>query len=424
MNNLILEIFIEGRWQQLGKVVIANTTKGPFSRGSYQSNIDYFFDHQDQEDSVGNYSASVIIPLDPTNKNFDHWPPFLMDMIPQGAARINVCKREKIQDIPTNDFPILKNGAINPIGNIRIQNEQVLFTSNHPGFKKEDIIETNELFLEHAQTYGAIVAGTSGAQGVAPKFLVNIDNKGQWHCDGALPDKEIKRCLMVKMPRGHSDRDKLILKTEESYLKVAKDLGIKSISDIWWEEDLLFLERFDRKCGENFIRYGMESLSSASGQYQFGQPQNHERSLEIINKYSTNSDDLFEFVARDFLNIVMGNNDNHTRNTAFLKTSANQIELSPLYDFAPMAMDPEMIPRSCKWKEEIGHIPNFSFIFNELCKYKNNQEVKKFFTRWFGKLDKLPQLWNRYAIDKEVIKIATRVHSPFMAKLAQFLEQL
>ncbi len=59
-----------------------------------------------------------------------------------------------------------------------------------------------------------------------------------------------------------------------------------------------------------------------------------------------------EWVVRDFLNIAFGNSDNHGRNTSFLKTEAG-IRLAPVYDFAPMAADPESIHRTLRWDRAI-----------------------------------------------------------------------
>jgi serine/threonine-protein kinase HipA len=55
--------------------------------------------------------------------------------------------------------------------------------------------------------------------------------------------------------------------------------------------------------------------------------------------------------------IALRNTDNHGRNSAFLKYADGTVKLSPLYDFAPMFLDPEGIPRSSRWGKELEPIP-------------------------------------------------------------------
>lgn len=74
-----------------------------------------------------------------------------------------------------------------------------------------------------------------------------------------------------------------------------------------------------------------------------------------------------EWVRRDLLNIAFGNSDNHGRNTAFFRGESG-IQLTPIYDFAPMRADPEGVPRSTVWGEpmESGGEYNFGAICEKL----------------------------------------------------------
>jgi serine/threonine-protein kinase HipA len=55
-----------------------------------------------------------------------------------------------------------------------------------------------------------------------------------------------------------------------------------------------------------------------------------------------------EFIRRDVLNLAMRNTDNHARNTA-VQTVDGVTRMTPLFDFAPMYLDPEGITRSARW---------------------------------------------------------------------------
>jgi serine/threonine-protein kinase HipA len=68
--------------------------------------------------------------------------------------------------------------------------------------------------------------------------------------------------------------------------------------------------------------------------------------------------DLLEYIQRDIANVILGNKDNHARNTALLRFEDGRVELTPLFDFTPMYLDPEGIARACRWAAEIetaGH---------------------------------------------------------------------
>lgn len=55
-----------------------------------------------------------------------------------------------------------------------------------------------------------------------------------------------------------------------------------------------------------------------------------------------------EYLRRDLLNKILGNSDNHGRNTAIIR-GADSFRLAPIYDLAPMVMDDEGITRTTKW---------------------------------------------------------------------------
>jgi serine/threonine-protein kinase HipA len=64
--------------------------------------------------------------------------------------------------------------------------------------------------------------------------------------------------------------------------------------------------------------------------------------------------ETIEFIKRDVLNLALRNTDNHARNTAVQRTPEGLIQLTPLFDFAPMFKDPEVVSRSCHWRDKQG----------------------------------------------------------------------
>jgi serine/threonine-protein kinase HipA len=70
----------------------------------------------------------------------------------------------------------------------------------------------------------------------------------------------------------------------------------------------------------------------------------------------------------------LANSDNHARNTAFLK-NVRQVRLSPLFDLAPMELDPEGIVRASRWCSE-GHLrPDWSRVATTLAEWMDRDRA-------------------------------------------------
>ena len=431
-RKIPLEIFIDNQWITLGEAHLneAYLLQGIQAPGFFEYDFQYLDIYGMHMFENNIYAASVRYPISYERYYEDHWPAFLVDIMPSGAARQYWLKQLKIKNGPLADFDLLEKGSINPPGNIRVQSDIKLFSDDHNhhyGFSYEEIITRGIHFIEYAENTGAIVSGTSGAQGESPKFLLIEDFKGQWHGDGALQDHEIKNSWLVKYPRGKKDSDYQILKLEAAYYEVARSLGVHVFGPLRWERNTLFIPRFDRiRQNKTIIRPGFESLISAMGVSEFGATKNIEDYIAIIDRYSSNpKKDIQEFIFRDFLNILMGNTDNHGRNSAFLKTNDGKIELSPLFDFAPMILDDAGIPRHSKWRHEKSHIPDFDIIFNDLVdnNYLEADIVKLFFRQAMDKLDNLKVMMKNHDIKQSTISMVTCKYDSFMSELRRFLNK-
>lgn len=425
MKNLVLQIYKDGDWHNCANIKIAESQQSFYSKTTLSYETEYFFEFAQFEGTRGHMALSTLLPLDLCIKQASTWPSFLLDLIPQGFARKAICDRERIVNNQENDAEILAVGALNPIGNLRVKNDNDLFTgTNHPGFTTEDLIAKNEEFLDHAEEYGALIVGTTGAQGMAPKFLLNQDQSGNWHCDGALKDEEVLKSFIVKFPRGKSKDDKLILEAEKPYLDIARELGVHTFAPLYYEGDVLFIPRFDRKkLGNVMVRHGVESLASVLGLSDFASKITVEDCLQALSLYSTNpKEDILEYIFRDFLNVAMGNTDNHGRNTALLKTPDGEIRLSPLFDFAPMVLDPQMIPRNIKWTHEKNYIPDFHKVSDFLQDLDfETSEIQNFLRSSLSKLATLEELFIKHKVDQDVLQRATRKLSPLIKSLQSYL---
>ena len=342
-----IEIFHHNQWH----IAAYFDSHHSVETAGYQSAGYLSYDVRYAADYFESGIATAISCCYPTSFELWHteaWPAFLLDILPSGAGRRHWLNQLQLKDGASADWQLLLQGAGNPIGNIRIQ-EAVQASSNdtsaeikhqeHQGFNYEEVLKRRDSFIEYAYEHGAPVFGSSGAQGDAPKFLLTQDRCGKWHADGALPDSHCSKHWLVKFPKSKQKTDLRVLRNEAAYYTVAQECGLRTGELIKLENNALFIPRFDRQITDNqqVTRHGVESLSSLAGIADFGQATSKNTYCHAIAKYCTNpTTELIEFIKRDILDVALGNTDNHGRNTAVLRLPDNQVQLTPLYDFAPM----------------------------------------------------------------------------------------
>ena len=349
MKSLNLQIRTNDRWRNIGVVsLLESESLGLSAKTEFSYDMDYVTEFADRND----YRAvSCLVPVAFEPVIFQGWPPFLLDLFPQGAALQYIIEHHRVLDRPEYYWKILNVARLNPPGNMRVMNgPEEPAMSVHSGFTKAEVLNKGADFLKYMIECGAPVAGSTGAAGAAPKFLLREDHQGRFFADGALPDDKTANCWMVKFPRGSHASDKEILRSEKAYYDIARAVGLNTSTPLTWEEDCLFINRFDRVIRESQIGYlGMESFYSMVGLPEFGSRLDHETYLAALSKFSSEPDsDIIEYCLRDLLNSMMGNTDNHAYNHSLLK-EPGWTRLAPLYDFAPMKFDREGIARNTRW---------------------------------------------------------------------------
>jgi serine/threonine-protein kinase HipA len=361
-----LEIFLGGSWTVAAEVRVDDVAGGLRS----SARVEYDFDYLDAMGAAlgarDRRAVSCRYPVGYQVHAEITWPAFLLDLIPSGAARRFWEAQLGLPNTPSSDWAILVAGGGNPPGNVRVA--EVTSSSSpeapsHPGFTREDVLARAEHFIEYAREQGASIAGGSGAAGDAPKFLLREDLDGRWHADGAIADERTARSWLVKFPRSPRAADRLVLEAEAPYYRLARHLGARTCGPLTWERDCLFVPRFDRiaTTDHGIERLGLESLCSLAGVSEFGVSLPKERLAAALARFATDpARELRELVLRDVLDVALGNTDNHARNTAVSKYPDGTVELSPLYDFAPMVLDPQGIARVCRWQAERGGFPDWS----------------------------------------------------------------
>jgi len=403
-----IQIFHDGKWRTAGMFTpdAGSLKQGFAGSGVFDYDLDYAFDHAT---GAAAPAAALNYPVSFELHRGDRWPAFLLDIMPTGAGRRVWLRRLDLRDGPAADWELLVQGAGNPPGNLRIAEAVIPCAGPHPGFTREEIVEKSADFIEYAEARGAIVAGATDVQGDAPKFLLVRDRKRKWHPDGALEDRDVLDCWLVKFPRGKTEADRSVLRNEAPYLEVARRFGILTGSPLQFSDDCLFIPRFDRLSGAAGLeRHGMETLCSAAGISEFGKRGDHGTFCSVIARFSSDPrGDVIEYLRRDILNAALRNTDNHSRNTAFLKPADGSVTLSPLYDFAPMFLDPEGIPRSSRWAGELEPAvgrPAWGKIAEALAPFCDPKELRSQLARDAGAVQRLPETMRECGVEDPVIE--------------------
>lgn len=362
-----IEIHIDGDWRRIGSWIPQADSErfGIAGSGRWSYDMDWVLDHLDRPWAT----VSVALPLSLDSIALPHWPAFLLDLLPAGPARDRWLDLLGLRNGPTADWPLLLHAGRAPVGNLRLAHAHQWKPEYVRGFAKHEVLDHAGQFLEFMRDAQQIQFGArndspysaADTQGAAPKYLLTEDETGLWWAEGTLSDERCRKFWLVKFPRGQTRIDRAILQAERSCLEIARLWGLRCHEPSLWEQDCLFVPRFDRvfRTG-GVLRLGVESLCSSLGVAEFGHEFLHEELCEAIARFSSDPvADLLEYVSRDVLNLALANSDNHARNTAFLK-DGESVRLSPLYDVAPMELDPEGIRRAVRWKGELPLRPDWS----------------------------------------------------------------
>ena len=420
-DKATIEIFRDGRWQAAATLHPSNPTLGYLAACNFDYLIEYAVENSGPE-VARQAGLSCRYPVDFDLHQEGRWPAFILDMLPSGYGRQQWLKQLEITDGPSSDWPLLLHGTAFPPGNLRIAEAvaakdltslvplasgDLMPMHQHPGFTHEDVLTRNEYFIEYAYQHAIYAAGGSDVQGVAPKLLLTQDLAGAWHAEGVLPDDQVQACWLVKRPRGNSVADRMVLKNEAVYMSVADELRLNVHAQLSWKDDNLFIPRFDRIIlpGGKVERLGMESLCSLAGITEYGATVYHDTLCDAILSCCTEPElDLLEYIKRDIVNVVLGNKDNHARNTAVIRNQSGLVKLAPLFDFAPMYLDPEGIARDCRWEgdaEQAG-IPEWGLVLD---RYQAHLPDVKPILRRFGEVvARLPEIMKQHGADDKIIE--------------------
>ena len=306
-HQCTLELHHDHAWHTVAIVRLTGEAAagvGAATRLAYD--FKYAIDHLDARDSR---ALSALLPVQFDFYNHASWPPFLVDLLPQGYGRQLLLQLNGLPAGPQADWPLLLAGAGNPVGNLRVTEAHADLLArtqaSPPGaFTCEDILQRADHFMEYLSGNGLYVAGSSGVQGEWPKALLTEARDGAWYLDHLLPDEQAARHWLVKFSRSGPPVYADILQAEAAYHAIAAQLGIRTSGQLQHEQGVLFIPRFDRAVVEGqVIRHAQESLYSLCGLAGFGLPLTHNRAIAALAAYCTRpAVEILEYVKRDVLN--------------------------------------------------------------------------------------------------------------------------
>lgn len=366
MSTLVVQAYLSGHWHDALRLVFDDPGQGPQQGACTLSYLAaYLSDHLDDFGKPTAAAVSANLPLSWEVERLPHWPAFLQDILPAGAARRFLLPRLGLTaaEAAQTDFQLLSRCTPAPIGHLRIRESlDGLAQTPSVGFTREQVIARDQDFLEYAYEQGAAIGGATGAGGDAPKLLLAEDAQGLLHPDATLTDDLACRHWLVKFPRNKGNAtDQDILRSEHGYYRALNTLGLETVAEngLALEEGRrpsLWLPRFDRCTGPQHVeRLAVESLYSLTHTLVPGSYLNHLDAIgALIRVWRAAGQEreipalLDDYLRRDLLNQMLGNSDNHGRNTAILRDE-HRVRLAPLYDLAPMVMDEQGITRTSKW---------------------------------------------------------------------------
>ena len=369
-----LQIYQEDEWLDCAIVEIVGQQQTGWQAATRTSYLfEYAISYMDLNDG---HALAYHLPVNVQNTLQSTWPAFLMDLLPQGYGRKELLRQLNFSENTQEqaDWALLKAGAGNPIGNLRIKEAyewlqgQFPVQQNH-GFSLDQVVERQEKFIESLASYGLFIAGSSGIQGEWPKLLLTQGHDDLFYLDHTLTDHQVKQHWLVKFSRGSDQNLDKILMHEALYMKIAQYLGLRVHQELELHGKTLFIPRFDRKVSDGKVeRIAQESIASLGGKAGFGVRMTHNQICSLLMQCCTEpKQEIFEYLKRDLANVALGNKDNHTRNTALQRFNNGIIQLTPLFDFAPMWLHPDGIARTTRWeRDDHGGMPIWHSVIEQI----------------------------------------------------------
>jgi serine/threonine-protein kinase HipA len=410
-----IQLHAKNTWHDVATVTLRGESARGFKAKTYSGYSAQWV--LDQFGATDAWALCAHWPVGLEALDLNHWPPFLVDMLPQGYGRQELLRRlgEPAVAGASADWKLLLCGAGNPIGNLRVREAAQWLSENtgtQRGFTDEEVAQRSEDFSEFLASHGLFVAGSSGVQGEWPKVLLTRATDGLLYLDHTLADDLAIEHFIVKFGRGSDPQLACILRQEAPYMQIAKRLGLRVHAPLTLRNRALFIPRFDRVIRNgSVIRLAQESIATFTGTLGLdGTVPSHDQVCKELLRHCTNPQaEVLEYLKRDVANLAFGNKDNHGRNTAIKRDFNGEIVLAPVYDFAPMYLHPDAIARRIRWEQNDNGQPDWNRVLDRVSEL--SEEVA-------GEQTERPVL------DRQVLAAGLKAMAPVLSEIATHGEQM
>ncbi len=124
MSTLVVQTYLTGHWHDALRLVFDDPSQGPQQGACTLSYLAaYLSDHLDDFGTPTAAAVSANLPLSWEVERLPHWPAFLHDILPAGAARRFLLPRLGLsaEEAAQTDFQLLSRCTPAPIGHLRIR---------------------------------------------------------------------------------------------------------------------------------------------------------------------------------------------------------------------------------------------------------------------------------------------------------------
>ncbi|MEN0060295.1 MAG: HipA domain-containing protein [Bdellovibrio sp.] len=181
--------------------------------------------------------------------------------------------------------------------------------------------------------------------GAQDKIPVIKNGKGLFMSKGLHPTTHI-----IKSPNRYHPEALNSVYNEHFCMSLARAIGLSVPLTQVVEDEIPFyiIERYDRKVdGKRVLRLHQQDFCQAQGvlssvKYEIQGGPSIKDNYELILRHSSNViSDVRSFLVWVFFNLLIGNNDSHSKNITFLM-HGSEASFSPLYDLLSTAIYPDI----------------------------------------------------------------------------------
>jgi serine/threonine-protein kinase HipA len=177
-----LQIFVDNNWRDAAAIDLTGDPRDGIAASTYLAYLPgYALEYFQRNDAA---ALSAYIPANLDAGPHPSWPPFLVDILPQGYGRQELLKQLNRNENAEREaaWDLLCAGAGNPIGNVRVKEsyDWVMERTGDVvrGFTLDEVAARAEDFNEYLAQHGLFLAGSSGIQGEWPKILLTRAKDG------------------------------------------------------------------------------------------------------------------------------------------------------------------------------------------------------------------------------------------------------